>query len=153
MFSALLLIAASQAGPCMGPDTRTLTNQAWRSGDHLALPVVAPHQHQMMKRLGHRLFLPIGSSIAKAVIGDATLAPARYYYLARVGYLGAWTSDFKRTNRDPEDITLEMKVSTAGVAYVTSSLLSRDDGVGEFAVVLGSPTRITGIVSTCFAAA
>jgi hypothetical protein len=46
-----------------------------------------------------------------------------------------------------------MKVSADGVAYVTSSLFSRDDGVGEFAVVLASPTRMTRIVSTCFAAA
>jgi hypothetical protein len=150
MLSALLLFTASATGPCTGPDTRTLTKQNWLAGDYVAVPVVAEHQHEMMKRLVDRSFQPVTSSIAKDVIGEATLPPSNHYYLARVGYLGAWTSDFKP--RDPRDISLQMKVSADGVAFVTSFILSRDDGVGEFAVVLASPTRLNGVISTCFAA-
>jgi hypothetical protein len=151
MFLALFLLAASQAGPCTGPDTRTLKGQVWLSGAFNALPVVAAHQRKMMNRLRHGSFAPISASVAAAVIGDALLPRAAHYYLARVGYLGAFTSDFK--GRDPSGISLEIKVAPGGIAYVTSSLLSRDDGVGEFAVVLASPTRITSVVSTCYAAA
>jgi hypothetical protein len=153
MLLALLALTVSPTGPCTGPDTRTLTEQAWLSGDYTAFPVIADHQQQMMKRLGRHLIQRITGAEARAIIGDASLPRANYYYLAQVGYLGAWDSDFKPTNRDPEGISLQIKVAPGGVAYVTSSLLSRDNGVGTFAVVLASPTPLTRVVSTCFAAA
>jgi hypothetical protein len=153
MLLALLVLAASPVGPCSGPDTRTLTKQAWLSGDYSGFPVVANHQRQMMKLLAHRSLQPITASKARAVIGDAALPHANYYYVTQVGYLGAWTSDFKPTNRDPDGISVDVKVAPGGIAYVTSLLLSRDNGVGTFAVVLASPTRLTRVISTCFAAA
>jgi hypothetical protein len=87
------------------------------------------------------------------VTGKAALPEAKYYYLARAGYLGAWTSDFKMTNRDPQEISLDVKVTRNGVAYVTSSILSRDDGIGKVVVVLSSSKRLSGVVSSCTAAA
>ena len=153
MLLALLALTGSPTGPCTGPDIRTLTKQAWLSGNYSAFPVIADHQNEMMKRLGSRPIRAITESQAKAVIGDAALPRTTHYYLAQVGYLGGWDSDFKPTNRDPEGMSLQIKVAPGGIAYVTSSLLSRDNGVGTFVVVLASPTRLTRVVSSCFAAA
>jgi hypothetical protein len=104
----------------------------------------------MMKILADHSLVPIEISVARAATGDQNLATGKHYYLARVGYLGSWTSDMK--GRNPLDITLTLQVDADGVGYVTSRLLSRDNGVGEFAAVLISPTPLKRIVSSCDAA-
>jgi hypothetical protein len=150
---AALLSAVLATGPCTGPDVRTLTDRRWLPGHFAAVPVVAGRQRQAIDRLGRDSLKITDRSFARVVTGKAALPKAKYYYLARAGYLGAWTSDFKRTNRDPQEISLDVKVTRNGVAYVTSSILSRDDGIGEVVVVLSSSKRLSGVVSSCTAAA
>lgn len=151
MFLALILFASIVAdGPCTGPDISELANLSALPGDYAASPVVPELQSDVMKRLTHHSLVPIEESFARIAAGNQNLAKRQHYYLARVGYLGAWTPDMK--GRNPLAIYLTLQADADGVGYVTSRLLSRDNGVGEFAVVLASPTPLKRIVSSCDAA-
>lgn len=151
MLSAFILFAASIAsGPCSGPDAAELAKLKSLPGEYAALPVLPELQPDVMKRLANHSIKPIEAPAAMEAVGNQELKGRQHYYLARVGYLGAWTSDMK--GRNPFDISFKVQAAADGVAYVTSSLLSRDNGVGEVAVVLASPTPLQRIVSICEAA-
>jgi hypothetical protein len=151
MSLALILFASMVAdGPCTGPDISELANLASLPGDYVASPALPELQPYMMKRLAHQSLVPIDETVARTATGNQNLAKRQHYYLARVGYLGAWTADMK--GRNPLDIDLTLQVDADGVGYVTSRLLSRDNGVGEFAAVLASATPLKRIVSSCDAA-
>jgi hypothetical protein len=144
---ALLLIAGPLA-PGESCSCAAVKSQRWLTGNYQVKPVAVPLTENTEKRLARARLLSISADAARSMLGGTSPPVARYYYLGRVAYIGGK----KHFTVAPPGLTLSIDESQDGVAYVTSFLLTKENGTSSLAVVLTSDVPLKGLVSLCSAA-
>ena len=146
MFVGFFLMMATAACPACVPMGHEPKYEPML-GNYKITAVSDAQQKKMLRRLKGNRPTPLTHFAAAAATGDPNLR-AKHYYLVRAGYV----ADEKLTGTVPRGLSLSVDVDRNGVAYITSYILSRQQGTAAVAVVLASDIPIKRVVSICGAA-
>ena len=116
-------------------------------GKFKVVPAREAAQSTLLKRVAGQPLVMLSRSDAVRATGDKAL-DARHYYLARAGFV----ADPRATGAVPRGLALSLEVDRNGVAYVTSFILSRQEGTAAIAVVLATERPINRVIAVCGAA-
>jgi hypothetical protein len=145
LVATLLSIAYQVASPCVPMGTEPKYEAV--AGNYKVVPVREALQTRFLRRLKGRGLVALTQGDALVAAGDNSLV-GRHFYLARAGYV----AEPRATGVVPTGLQLSVDVDSKGVAYVTSYILSRQQGAAAIAVLVSSERPIKRVVAVCGAA-